>query len=69
MNFKKIKILFPAILLVVQIWKYYAPNERITNFQNDLELPRTVILAGHFYWFGRYVLSTGILPFTALMVQ
>jgi hypothetical protein len=24
------------------------------------ELPRTVILAGHFYWFGRFVPSTGI---------
>ena len=38
-------------------------------FKNDLELPRTVILASHFYWFGRYFLSTGILTLTALMVQ
>jgi hypothetical protein len=30
------------------------------------ELPRTVILAGHFYWFGRFVLSTGILTWIAL---
>ncbi len=48
MNFKKINIQFPAILLVVRIWKYYAPNERITNSQNDSELPRTAILASHF---------------------
>jgi hypothetical protein len=30
------------------------------------ELPRTVILAGHFYGFGRFVPSTGILTWTAL---
>jgi hypothetical protein len=60
---------FPVILLVVQIWKKYAPKERIANFKNDSELPRNVILAGHFYWFCRFVLSTGILTSTALMVQ
>ncbi len=30
------------------------------------ELPRTVILAGPFYWFGRFVPSTGILTWTDL---
>jgi hypothetical protein len=30
------------------------------------ELPRTVILAGHFYWFGRFVPSAGILRSTVL---
>jgi hypothetical protein len=68
MNFKKEKT-FPAILLVVQIWKNYAPEEIITYFQIDSEQPRTAILASHFYWFGRFVSSTGVLTSTAVMVQ
>ncbi len=36
-------------------------HENISSIQNY-----TVILAGHFYWFGRFVPSTGILTWTAL---
>ncbi len=33
MKFKKYKNLFATSLLVIRIWKYYSPKERITNFQ------------------------------------
>ncbi len=41
-------------------------NRSSTIEDLPLLLPRTVILAGHFYWFGRFVPSTEIFTWTAL---
>jgi hypothetical protein len=54
----------------VQNPTYEFQKRNIASIQENIisiQLLTTVILAGHFYWFGRFVPSTGIFTWTAFV--